>query len=189
MNIFDKKSLKELLARYVRAYYKPENRTAPSENQTESFLDDETLFAEQEILPKKKAKNQDSDFNLYSIKKAPLLPRGKSFSEMLFLFLDDKNIDEVELYQAIGMSRTHFSKIRSNLHYQPTKETVFRLAIGMKLNLEEALQLLSAAGFSFKMSSYLDLVVRWALEQSIYGQALIDEMLNDYQENPLFSIK
>lgn len=192
MNIFDKKALKQLLERYIRAYYKPERLETPSikgENFTHELFNDEDLNADQESVPAKKETKNNQFLNLYHSVKSPLLPRGKSFSELLFHLLDEKNIDEVDLYQSIGMSRTHFSKIRSNIHYQPTKETVFRLAIGMKLNLEETLQLLSAAGFSFKLSSYLDLVVRWALEQSIYNQQFIDEMLIDYQENPLFSTK
>lgn len=35
------------------------------------------------------------------------------------------------------MSRKLFSKIRSEKNYHPSKNTIFSLAIGMKLNIDE----------------------------------------------------
>lgn len=61
-----------------------------------------------------------------------------------------------------GLSKQTFSKIRSNAdpNYHPNKKTVFLLAIGMELSLEQSETLLSSAGYFFDEKSKFDSIVK-----------------------------
>jgi hypothetical protein len=196
MNPFDKKSLLELLARYIRLHYRqPGDDTPLPRPDEEGTLQSLKTFpfmqrkASDELEALDDLVELDEDLTPDALQVPKLPKKSASFQEVLFKLLDEKFEDEVEVYQRSGLSRTHFSKIRSEVDYQPTKATVFKLAIGMRLNLEEAIVLLASAGFSFKMSSYTDLIVRWALQNRQYKTQLIDECLVSYQQLPLFSSK
>lgn len=114
---------------------------------------------------------------------------GKSFSDTLFAFIRKKDVDEVKLYQKIGISRSVFSRIRSDKQYQPERDNVYRFAIGLELNLDEAIQLLQSAGYYFKLNSRTSLVIRHCLANGIYELMAVDEILVTNHENPLFSSK
>lgn len=114
---------------------------------------------------------------------------GKSFSDTLFAFIRSKDVDEVKLYQKIGISRSVFSRIRSDKQYQPERDNVYRFAIGLELNLDEAIQLLQSAGYYFKLNSRTSLVIRHCLANGIYELIAVDEILVNNHENPLFSSK
>jgi hypothetical protein len=178
MDIFDRRYWVEVLARLVRRDYRPEPTLSDSS--------DGFLYAESHIINDQTAikgpKYHQKDHQV-------ALKKGISFTQMLFQFIDDKHIDEVKLYQHVMVSRSVFSKIRSNQTYQPDKDTVFKFAIGLRLNLEEGITFLASAGFNFKLSSHRDLVIRHCLETAKFDLLLVDELLYQFKEKPLFSLK
>ncbi len=89
------------------------------------------------------------------------LQEKESFSEMLFRLIREKNVPEVTVYKAAGITPQHFSKIRSNRKYQPTKGTVVSLAIALGLNLEETKDLMRTAGLAFTHANKTDLVIEY----------------------------
>lgn len=119
----------------------------------------------------------------------PTFKKGKSFSQILFEFIDKKGIDEVQLYQSIDMSRALFSKIRTDDHYRPERNTVYRFIIGMRLNMEEAIVLLKAAGYIFHAGDKTSLIIHHCVSNGVFKQSIIDSILVHNQENPLFSEK
>jgi hypothetical protein len=177
MDIFERQYWVEVLARLVRRDYRPEPKVSESTH---------PLLADDDINQEPKFTNR-----LHSMVNANIIhfKKGLSFSEMLFKLIDDKHIDEVKLYQHVMVSRSVFSKIRSSDAYQPDKDTVFKFAIGLRLNLEEGITFLAAAGFNFKLSSYRDLAIRHCLETAKFDLLMVDQLLDQFKEKPLFSLK
>lgn len=177
MDIFERKYWVEVIARMVRRDYRPEPTVLES---THPLLADDDIIEEPKFSNRLHSK---IDANIIHFKK------GLSFSEMLFKLIDDKHIDEVKLYQHVMVSRSVFSKIRSSDVYQPDKDTVFKFAIGLGLNLEEGITFLASAGFNFKLSSNRDLIIRHCLELAKFDLIMVDQLLVDFKEKPLFSEK
>jgi hypothetical protein len=113
---------------------------------------------------------------------------GPTFSVLLFRFIDKKELDEVLLYKTIQISRAHFSKIRSNLDYQPTIDTVFKFIIGLKLALTESNMLLESAGFAFKSSSMRALLIKACVVERLYEPMSIDTILQGEKQPILFAL-
>jgi hypothetical protein len=178
MDNLDRQYWIEFITRLVRKDYRPEP-TLPESNQG-FFNAVSDTFDEPSGIEKTNA-NQTID-NI-SLKK------GLSFAQMLFQFIDEKRMDEVKLYQFVGISRSVFSKIRSRDAYQPDKDTVFKFAIGLKLNIEEGIIFLASAGFNFKLSSNRDLIIRHCLKLSKFDLLLVDQLLVRFKEKTLFSEK
>jgi hypothetical protein len=177
MDIFERKYWVEVIARLVRRDYRPEPTVSQSTH---------PLLADDDIIEEPKLTNR-----LHSMVNANIIhfKKGLSFSEMLFKFINDKDIDQVKLYQHVMVSRSVFSKIRSSDTYQPDKDTVFKFAIGLRLNLEEGITFLASAGFNFKLSSNRDLIIRHCLELAKFDLIMVDQLLVDFKEKPLFSEK
>ena len=92
----------------------------------------------------------------------------------------DKKINEVEMYKKGNISRQLFSKIKSEKDYHPTKNTVFSLAIGMELNIDETSELLAKAGYAFSTSSKIDLIIQYFMYHKNYNLFIINKVLDKY---------
>jgi hypothetical protein len=106
-----------------------------------------------------------------------LASTGETFCGKLFALIREKNLDDVEIYKRANLDRKHFSKIRSNLHYRPTKKTALALAIALHLNLEETKDLLSRAELALSPSSKGDLIVSYFIAHQKYDIWEINSML------------
>lgn len=109
----------------------------------------------------------------------------ESFAEMLFRKIDERELSDPEVYKEANIDRRLFSKIRSNLHYHPSKSTALALAISLKLSYDETEKLLKCAGYAFSNSERFDVIVEYFIKNEIYDIYLINEALFEYDERLL----
>ena len=101
----------------------------------------------------------------------------ETFCNKLFHLIHEKNLDDVDVYKKANLDRKHFSKIRSNVDYKPTKKTALALAIALHLNLDETADLIARAGFALSPSNTGDLIVKFFIEHKKYDIWEINSML------------
>lgn len=109
-----------------------------------------------------------------------------TFSQTVFNYIKNKNLDEVDVYNNAHIDRRLFSKIRSNNDFKPSKKTAISLCFGLKLNLDEALDLLEKAGYILSHSSKFDLIVEYFLIKKVYDLIILNQVLIEYNEQPLY---
>ena len=106
----------------------------------------------------------------------------ESFHDKLFSFIDKRKMTDVEVYKRAGIDRKLFSKIRSNPMYHPRKQTVLALAIALKLNIEETVDLLTSAEYALSPGSKGDLIVKYFIEHEIFDIMAINFALDEYKQ-------
>lgn len=110
---------------------------------------------------------------------------GPGFRDHLLGLIDKKGFSDVEVYKKANLDRRHFSKIKNQEGYKPSKITVLALALAMELNLEETDKLLEEAGYALSPSSSLDIIIQYFVIKGIYDIHRINEVLFYYGEKLL----
>lgn len=107
------------------------------------------------------------------------------FSETLLKLIDKSGKKDSEIYAKANLSRQHFSKIRNNPNYRPTKPTALALAIALELDLAQTKDFIGRAGYALTNSSEFDLIVMYFIEQGCYDLGVINEALYEYDQSLL----
>lgn len=132
----------------------------------------------------------------YSIKKSALVQRLEIIDDELVLvesneetptfsnevkrIMKEKGIDSVTLCNRILMDRRLFSKLNTDVLYQPSKMTAVSLCFGLQLSYKESLVLLNRAGYSLSEYIKFDVLTTFLLKNGIYDINMINELLYKY---------
>lgn len=116
-----------------------------------------------------------------------LLQSSETFSQMLLRFIEVRGMSDPEVYKHANLDRKLFSKIRSNPHYQPSKNTVLALCIALRLNIEQATDLLRLAGYALSPSNKGDLIVEYFIRKKFYDIHTVNETLFSFDQKLLGS--
>lgn len=107
------------------------------------------------------------------------------FTETLLKLIDKTGKKDAEIYKKANLSKQHFSKIRNNPNYKPTKATAIALALALELDLEETKDLIGRAGFALTNSSKFDLIIRYFIENRNYNVVEINCVLFEHDQSLL----
>ena len=107
---------------------------------------------------------------------------GETFQQMLLRYIDESGRSDSEIYKKANIDRKHFSKIRCNPHYHPTKRTALALAVALELDEDRTADLLRRAGLALSPSDVFDLIVSYCIENKKYDVYEVNSILFRYDQ-------
>ena len=111
--------------------------------------------------------------------------RDKTFVEKLLEHAEEKKLSGVALYTAAQIDKRVYSRMLHNPDYQPSRDTCLALAYALKLDYEEAADLLSRAGYSFSDSSRRDIILEYLFRSGHHDLFLVNGVLYQLNEKTL----
>ena len=110
------------------------------------------------------------------------------FSETLLKLIDSTGRKDSDIYNKANVSRQHFSKIRNDPDYKPTKATAVAFAMALELDLAQTRDLIGRAGYALTESSKFDVIIMFFIQERIYDLYEINATLFDFDQ-PLLGTK
>lgn len=103
-----------------------------------------------------------------------------TFSQYLMYLIQDKKMENADVYKRAIVDKKIFSKIKNNVDYHPQKLTALCLCVGAKLNLDESKDLLARAGYALSPCDKTDIIFSYFIENKIYDMIELDIQLEEH---------
>lgn len=103
-----------------------------------------------------------------------------TFSQYLLYLIQEKNMENAEVYKRAIVDKKTFSKIKNNVNYHPQKLTALCLCVGAELNLDETKDLLARAGYALSPCDMTDIIFSYFIENKIYDMIELDIQLEEH---------
>ena len=103
-----------------------------------------------------------------------------TFSQYLMYLIQDKKMENADVYKRAIVDKKIFSKIKNNVDYHPQKLTALCLCVGAKLNLDESKDLLARAGYALSPCDKTDIIFSYFIENEIYDMIELDIQLEEH---------
>ena len=111
-----------------------------------------------------------------------------SFYEYLKKKIREKGFaSDSAFYNYIGMSRQTFGKLKKK-NASVSRNHALLIAVGLKLDYDEAVEFLSYAGYVFKPSSTREQIIAYVMKTREYDLMLMEEILMIFAQEPLTDI-
>ena len=107
------------------------------------------------------------------------------FTETLLKLIDQTGKKDSEIYRRANLTRQHFSKIRNNPDYRPSKPTALALAVALELDLDQTKDLIGRAGYALTNSSKFDVIVQYFISRKKYDMIEINAALFAFDQSLL----
>lgn len=171
------KKLAEAVERYIDKYYVPETDEISDAAIEIDESEAQSFHVESRAMASYGAVDRSIDDLINQME--------ETFSQRLLRLIDERGMTDSQVYNKAYVDRRHFSKIRNDMDYTPSKKTVLAFSIALELSLDEAKDLLNSAGYALSRSSKTDVIVSYFLENKIYDMFEINEILDAYGQ-PVF---
>lgn len=113
--------------------------------------------------------------------------KEETFGELLRRLVFESGKRAAEIYNAVYVSKSTFSKILNNEDYHPTKQTVLALGIGLQLPWKQFQRFVQCAGYAMTRNQTLDIVTEYCIKHKIYDVEDINDILYETDKDiPLF---
>lgn len=122
-----------------------------------------------------------ADFQRSSIEDL-LAQMDAGFTEYLLKLIDQRGCKDSAVYKKANLSKQHFSKIRNNPDYKPSKATAIALALALELDLKGTNDLIGRAGYTLSNSNRFDLIIRYFIEHRIFNIIEINLALYEFDQ-------
>ena len=162
--------IKEKLKNYIDKYLKEENLVCNDFTVRESRISAKIPYTSRACSAKSKP--------LGDFIKGNRDPND--FQTTLFRMIEERNLNDSEVYNKVHIDRRLFSKIRSDKSYHPSKETVILLGLSLELKEKELEELLNSAAYSLPKSNHYDLIIRFCFVNRIYNVEEVNDLLYEY---------
>ena len=108
--------------------------------------------------------------------------RRPAFRDTLLSMIRERGLVDSHVCEAAGVDRRHYSKIRNDPAWCPTKTTAVSFALALRLSLREADRLLRSAGYAFSEASDFDLICSYFIEHGNWNANDVNDVLYTFRQ-------
>ncbi len=179
---------------YARKSEESYERNAQNRRFRDMPEEEEYRYFEEELIERNIAPNSESACDEFSMPKPSIISGslddvmlgvGETFQQRLLRLIDERGLNDVEVYKNANIDRKLFSKIRCNDDYKPKKKTAVALALSLQLNLEETKDLLARAEIALSPSNKFDLIIEYYISNKVYDLYTINMALFKHNQQIL----